>query len=131
MWVLKKRSGKHNIALLFWQSTDSGARNYLERILVEHKGLLIGVRARGSMGSIDLHQSAGLCAQPEAAQDNLRNLLTAITTDTKAVWLCETTGVCTMTTVLTKPVIFFNRARGGRPSSALSAIVFKSRDAST
>jgi len=26
------------------------------------------------MGSIDLHQSAGLCAQPEAAQDNPYNL---------------------------------------------------------
>jgi len=32
------------------------------------------------MGSIDLHQSAGLCAQPEAAQDNPQNLLTARTT---------------------------------------------------
>ena len=29
------------------------------------------------MDSIDLHQSAGLCAQPEAAQDNPQNLLTA------------------------------------------------------
>jgi len=37
----KKGSGKHSIALLFWQSTDSG--DYLERLLVEHKGLLIGV----------------------------------------------------------------------------------------
>ena len=32
------------------------------------------------MGSIDLHQSAGLCAQPETAQDNPQNLLTARTT---------------------------------------------------
>jgi len=32
------------------------------------------------MGSIDLHQSAGLCAQPEAAQDNPQNLSTARTT---------------------------------------------------
>ena len=29
------------------------------------------------MGSIDLHQSTGLCAQPEAAQDNPQNLSTA------------------------------------------------------
>jgi len=32
------------------------------------------------MGLIDLHQSAGLCAQPEVAQDNPQNLLTARTT---------------------------------------------------
>ena len=32
------------------------------------------------MGSIDLHQSAGLCAQPEASQDNPQNLSTARTT---------------------------------------------------
>jgi len=32
------------------------------------------------MGLIDLHQSAGLCAQPEAAQDNPQNLVTARTT---------------------------------------------------
>ena len=32
------------------------------------------------MGSIDLHQSASLCAQPEAAQDNPQNLSTARTT---------------------------------------------------
>jgi len=31
------------------------------------------------MDSIDLHQSAGLCAQPEAAQDNPQNLSTART----------------------------------------------------
>ena len=41
MWVGKKGCGKHSIALLFWQSTDSG--DYLEQLLVEHKGLLIGV----------------------------------------------------------------------------------------
>jgi len=32
------------------------------------------------MGSIDLYQSAGLCAQPEATQDNPQNLSTARTT---------------------------------------------------
>jgi len=32
------------------------------------------------MGLIDLHQSAGFCAQPEAAQDNPQNLLIARTT---------------------------------------------------
>jgi len=37
----EKGSGKHSIAVLFWQSTDSG--DYLEQLLVEHKGLLIGV----------------------------------------------------------------------------------------
>jgi len=36
--------------------------------------------ARDSMGSIDVHQSAGLCALPEAAQDNPQNLSTARTT---------------------------------------------------
>jgi len=35
--VGKKGSGKHSIALLFWQSTDSG--DYLEQLLVEHKGI--------------------------------------------------------------------------------------------
>jgi len=37
----EKGSGKHSMALLFWQSTDSG--DYLEWLLVEQKGLLIGV----------------------------------------------------------------------------------------
>ena len=32
------------------------------------------------MGSIDLHQSAGLCVQPEAAQGSPQNLSTARTT---------------------------------------------------
>jgi len=32
------------------------------------------------MGLIDLHQSAGLCAQPETSQDNPQNLSTARTT---------------------------------------------------
>jgi len=36
--------------------------------------------AGDSMGSIDLHQSAGLCLQPEDAQDNPQNLSTARTT---------------------------------------------------
>ena len=58
------------------------------------------------MGSIDLHQSTNLYAQPEAAQDNPQNLSTARTTvpcyvyqtlfplphtnEKKAVWLRET-----------------------------------------
>ena len=88
----EKGSGKHSMALLFWQSTDSG--DYLEWLLVEQKGLLIGVvffywsspknlwtwMAGNPMGSIDLHQSAGLCAQPEAAQGNPQNLSTTTTT---------------------------------------------------
>ena len=41
VWLGKIGSGKHNISLLFWQSQDSG--DYLEQLLVEHKGLLIGV----------------------------------------------------------------------------------------
>jgi len=57
------------------------------------------------MGSIDLHQSAGLCAQPEAAQDNPQNLSTASAmlclpyhfphphTKEKAVWLRETNAM--------------------------------------
>ena len=32
------------------------------------------------MGSINPHQSAGFCAQPEATQDNPQNLSTARTT---------------------------------------------------
>jgi len=59
------------------------------------------------MGSIDLHQSAGLCAQPEATQDNPQNLSTTRTTvlcyvyqthphtkEKKAVWLRETSTEC-------------------------------------
>ena len=62
--------------------------------------------AGNPMGSIDLHQSAGLCAQPEAAQGNPQNLSTTTTTvpcyvyqtlfspthtqKKKAVWPCET-----------------------------------------
>ena len=111
----KKGSDKQSIALLFWHSTDSG--DSLERLLVLSKGLLIGVdqlspRIAGvknvnSMGSIGLHQSAGLCLQPEAAQENSQNLLSArtkvpcyvyqtlffrtYTQRKKAVWLRETT----------------------------------------
>jgi len=95
-----ERSGKHSIALLFWQSDW--------RILIESIGspAIHILYARGSMGSIVLHQSAGLCAQPEAAQDNPQNLSTARTTmpcyvyqtlfphphtqEKKAVWLRKT-----------------------------------------
>ena len=62
-----------------------------------------------SMGSIDLHQLAGLCLQPEAAQDNPQNLYRlpeqqcyamftrpfspTHTQKKKVVWLSETTYV--------------------------------------
>ena len=76
------RLGKHGMAL-FWQSTDSG--DYLERFLVEHNWCRSIASHSHSLrqrfyGQIDLHQSAGLCAQPEAAQDNPQNLSTARTT---------------------------------------------------